>query len=322
MLTEHSRQELEELEVVAKKKAWGLYLLTLTIPHTPKDSMDFLWSAVLGTKLQKSRKRYLGALQRFFNGKFFRAWSKKTGIIHRVRALEITDGEVGSFWTGYHFHIHIILIIEPRQDSIPPRAEDILSYWQNCCLVSGLQKPNIHGVDIRGADHVSAYIAKGTWSLGSEMTKTFSKRGREGHYTPRDWLIDYTENYKSKVEALSQHAVRSGNKYVEFVKISKGRHQLSFTKGLRKAIGLAAEKSEQEILIDKQEECVVEGYIDRHELKILVKSHCRRLFEETVRFQGWDAGRELIAWLADNLRARRCSRNLRDIEDYFDSRIE
>jgi hypothetical protein len=72
-----------------------------------------------------------------------------------------------------------MVFLNPGQsESLTVWNEELLPSWRNACVTAGLGEPNAHGLHIQNAESASGYLS--TWSVGLELTKAFSKKGRLG----------------------------------------------------------------------------------------------------------------------------------------------
>jgi hypothetical protein len=92
-----------------------------------------------------------------------------------------------------------------------------------------------HGLDLRDGSYADKYVGK--WGLAEEMTKAHVKKGTVSSRTPWDLL-----------RAAATGDVQAGRLFQEFVIVFKGARQLSWSRGLRKTLGLDDELADQDIV--------------------------------------------------------------------------
>jgi len=209
-------------------KGWGAALVTLTFPHGA------------GDVLQAILDRFSRAQRAFKSGKSAKTLRTTFGYCGEIRTLEVTHGH-----NGWHPHAHSIWFTD-RQLS-PIELEDLkgklYADWRRACLRAGLPEPSIeHGVDVRGARYAAEYVAK--WGFAMEVAGATSKRGKgeSGGRTPWQLLADATDGDP-----------RAAQLWREFALAFFGKRQLFWSRGLRNALKLAPELTEQELLeIDNQ----------------------------------------------------------------------
>jgi hypothetical protein len=125
------------------------------------------------------------------------------------------------------------------KESLPGIKQDMYKVWKDCCEKAGLDAPSEkHGLDLQAGNKAGHYVAK--WGLEHELTKGHVKKGKENSRTPFDILRSYTE--------LENEADLNLFKLYYFA--FKGTRQLNWSKGLKKLVSKAEEKTDQEIVDD------------------------------------------------------------------------
>lgn len=225
IISEHRKCEVKDAMDWWKKQGGSVLLLTLTVPHYSD------------TDIKQLKKDLKKAYSKFFKGvraskDMFEHWQIK----HYISCFEITHGT-----NGFHPHYHVLLFI-PYSVGITSHIgmeEDMYRVWVDCCEKAGLDKPSRkHGLNLRNGDYANNYVAK--WGLEHEMTKGHIKKGKENNRTPFDILRSYTD---SENEADS-------NLFKLYYFAFKGTRQLNWSKGLKKLVSKAEEKTDQEIVDD------------------------------------------------------------------------
>jgi len=247
-ITEHRRLELVQGMETFKSRGGGVQLLTLTVPHYAnqklKTVLDGIGRAFFLMKNRKPWKRMCKALM----------------IIGDIKATEVTYGE-----NGWHPHFHILLFtgLPLTKGSFKSLHESILDMWQKACVTAGLPKPNEHGVSIGDGSKSASYASK--WGLEHEMTKGHVKKGKVDGKTPFDLLRSFIETEDPKWQKLFQ----------EYAKCFKGKNQLVWSRGLRGILNLVAEKSDQEIAENVDEESVLFAQLAPEVWKIILRKEKR-----------------------------------------------
>lgn len=196
---------------VASARGGAVYLVTLTMRHGPRDRLEDLW---LGLST---------AWRRAFSGP---AWTGGTrmvgdaalfGVAGYVRAVEATWGDPGTGGSGWHLHVHALVVtVAPVGCVVRSDAAAVLGVtavdpeWVGRCALAGriaarwsagLVKRGLSvgaaGVDVRrvtdgGAEHLGAYLSKATYDsaarLGMEVgAGSVTKAGRANR-TPFELL--------------------------------------------------------------------------------------------------------------------------------------
>ena len=189
------------------------------------------------TDIKQLKKDLKKAYSKFFKGvraskDMFERWQIK----HYISCFEITHGI-----NGFHPHYHVLLFVPYSlgKQSLPGIKQDMYKVWKDCCLKAGLDEPSEkHGLDLQAGNEAGAYVAK--WGLEHEMTKGHIKKGKENNRTPFDILRSYTD---SENQADS-------NLFKLYYFAFKGTRQLNWSKGLKKLVSKAEEKTDQEIVDD------------------------------------------------------------------------
>lgn len=249
-----SRRSLEIGSAVALAELLGLRVafVTLTMRHHAGQSLQMLWDAL---------SYAWGAVTA---GKPWVKAKKRFGIVGFIRAVEITLGS-----NGWHAHIHALIFFDPQRSesaATPTLKEQLpldlaalhglmFDRWKSALLRKGLDAPLMIGQDAHfvdgAADEVLAgYLTKAQdtgkvtkRSLGLELTATQSKIARDGHSTVTPWTL--LDRWFGEGDADAAEA------WFEFEKASKGKRQLTWSKGLREFLGLTLEKTDEEIAAEE-----------------------------------------------------------------------
>lgn len=233
-------QSLRTAETTTAIQNWteepghSVQFLTLTLRHRKSqgltelwDALSYCWKGVTGTAAWRGGVRSVGDKAEF-------------GIEHFVKSVEVTVGK-----NGWHVHIHALLLTHRRlaELELVKLRGRIFERWSRAAERRGLDAPSDeHGVDLRqaatgqDAEDVAGYVAKGmAQSLGGEVSGGLGKIARKGSRTPFQVLEDI---------GLAQQ--RGGKPEVEDValwhvweKESKGRRQMTWSKGAKDSLGIA-----------------------------------------------------------------------------------
>ena len=225
IISEHRKCEVKDAMDWWKKQGGSVMLLTLTVPHYNT------------TDIKQLKKDLKKAYSKFFKGvraskDMFERWQIK----HYISCFEITHGT-----NGFHPHYHVLLFVPYSfgKQSLPGIKQDMYKVWKDCCLKAGLDEPSEkHGLDLQAGNEAGAYVAK--WGLEHEMTKGHIKKGKENNRTPFDILRSYSET-ENEADA---------NLFKLYYFAFKGTRQLNWSKGLKKLVSKAEEKTDQEIVDD------------------------------------------------------------------------
>jgi hypothetical protein len=195
-------------------------LLTLTLRHELGDDLG---------ELNRARQR---AWRIFTAGKPWKRLATRLGVAHVIRGTDDTHGAA-----GWHPHLHVLLFTRPPAEGARARARlltELRHRWARAVRksIGPDHVPNWRGVDLRPC-RKDEYVTK----LGLELVAPNTKRARRGGATP--WDI------ASSAAAGDQTAAVL---WVGYTKAMKGVRQLTWSRGLRVAAALEAEKTDQQII--------------------------------------------------------------------------
>jgi hypothetical protein len=151
-----------------------------------------------------------------------------------IRALEVTHGPEN----GWHPHIHALVLTGRTLDDAELRDASmwLSERWQECVqrALGDEHRPDYaHGCDLRPC-HSADYIAK----LGLELTAPGrSKRAKGQNRTPMEIAYDFATEGRGRDSAL----------WTDFCESMYGAKMLTWSKDLRKRLGMPAELSDEEL---------------------------------------------------------------------------
>lgn len=255
------RQELLQLVDWAKQNEYCVSFLTLTQQHNKGQKLDDLWK-MLSKAWNRLNVRTL-----------FKRFKKDIGFVGYVRANEVTHG--GS---GWHVHSHYLLVskVNPvtadNQRFMSLQWRDVLQcVGSSCSLDRGAVLESVSGDT---AEIVAKYVGKGAGDIGLEMTMGNFKRGRKtGSRTPFQVLADLGEQYNDKDYAIWQ----------EWVKASKGKRQLQWSRYFKKLAGID-ELTDQQVA-EQGEDRETLGFISRVDYLDLLESNYLPRFMDAIEDQ-------------------------------------
>lgn len=208
-ITEVRRQEIEQGQKKHHADGGECQMISLTVPHYATDSLASTVSA------------FSAALKHLKAGRSYKQLRDRFGYVGSIRALEVTWGEAN----GWHPHTHDLWFTASLDDDQRKELKSQLyGLWLKACRKAGLPDPSFqHGVDVKHAYSAAEYMAKfqkkTDWGTGAELTKSHSKRGSQGRYTPFDLL-----------------AIGRADLFQEFAKAFYGQRQLYWSTGLKKRL--------------------------------------------------------------------------------------
>jgi hypothetical protein len=198
-------------------------LVTLTMRHTAKDSLEDLWAALSGAwkATEQSRK--------------VRSVRDELGVVGFVRRIEATHGR-----NGWHLHIHALAFVEGQADDAAAiRLGDALhDSWSGHLTGKGMKAPlRAIGTDVKLLDlsdpgaAVAGYITMRSTPEGMsarELTDALGgKRGKSGNRTTWELL-----------SAAAEGDARSKLLWWEWEAASKGKRMLTWGHKVRALLDL------------------------------------------------------------------------------------
>lgn len=220
-ITERRRRELT---LAAAREDLSPLLLTFTLRHNKRDSLDRLLAALLE------------AIRAFKSGAWWQKFVQRYGVAGSIRSLEVTHGV-----NGWHPHCHMMLLVYgavPPDHLLEKLESEVKAHWLTVVERQGADADWWHGCDVRTADRdVQDYIAKFGrepqdmgWTPEHELTKAHVKRAGKDGRSPFQLLADYGAGDQD-----------SGALFQEYARVFKGRNQLVWSRGLRDLLGLGEE---------------------------------------------------------------------------------
>lgn len=227
------------LEIGGSVEAWQMQggrvgFVTFTLRHKRGQRLHDLWDV-----LSK-------AWAKVTSGK---SWvrDQARGVEGWLRVVEVTYGA-----NGWHVHIHALLFLAEGvdEDQFTKIHRSMVSRWIAAVIRLGLDSPLASGQDARllvgGADAaLGAYLTKsvhGGHAIGLEFTHTQSKGTRSALATRSVWslLDDAMDGLASGVRL-----------WAEWERVSKGKRQLTWSKGLRQRLRLGKEASDEDVAAEE-----------------------------------------------------------------------
>lgn len=235
-VTEKRKIEVKKAQDTAKGRGLKVMLLTGTAPHGRGDDVRVVLAAM------KKGWKYTSC------GRKAQAMREDIGLVGSIRVLETTYGE-----NGWHPHFHALLILDT--DMTPAQVEEAWwPLWHDGCVKAGLGEPSReHGIKVEDGTKAAHYVTK--WGLEHELTKGHLKRGKKS-CTPWDLLrvAAFGTDHKSITPELREVLLQLGIDqdraralWAVYADAFKGQRQLVWSVGLRKALGLGEEKTDQEL---------------------------------------------------------------------------
>lgn len=232
------RKQLSAAMVQHVQNGGAAYLQTLTFPHEAD------------MPLAESLAKFDKARQRFQNSRQWKAFKKAGAVVGVVNSLEFTVSQEN----GWHPHVHQLIFCKRKAygEDLPTNhqgdltshmIEDLQHVWCNILFKVGLGDNSkltdmlAHALNVRGGEKAAEYIAKfgrdEKWGASSELAKSHAKIGAAGerwgvlHFTPFQLLI-----WAEQGDGWAVHRFR------EYAKAVEGKRALTWSPGLKKALGV------------------------------------------------------------------------------------
>jgi hypothetical protein len=214
----------------------GVALLTLTFSHRA------------GQALGPNLDALLAACRAMLRGGSYRRLKARHGLQHTIKGVEVTWSPAN----GWHPHLHILAFCGADFDAAAFERE-LWALWQAQLARLGRSCTRAHGLKVQqGFTNAHKYVTKigRHWGLADELARANHKRGRPGSYSPPDLLRACRDGELATAPTL----------YAEYVAAMAGRHMLQWSAGLAVAVGLADERTDQEVAagVDQADPILVE----------------------------------------------------------------
>lgn len=195
----------------ARKRGWGVYLVTFTFAHTKADTLEDL------------QIRFSGASQHLYRSRAYRSDLSMFGYHGRISNYEVQlCGD-----NGYHPHRHeLFFMSQDYKDDLDFVEWVISKHWLDALANAGLSAREDVAVKVKDYRGVGDYMTK----MASEITlNNHSKESWTGSsMSPFDCLKAYHET----------HDMFYGAWWVDYVVHVKGKRMLGWSRGLKSDLGV------------------------------------------------------------------------------------
>jgi hypothetical protein len=255
---------------------------TLTMRHNKGHRLADLWDAI-GPCWNRTTSG---------SGRQWKEDKASFGIAGYVRVVETKHGA-----NGWHPHVHFLLFLDAplASSSITDLSARMFARWETALADRGYSVVESVGIDLRpvqGGDKLADYFTKGTYTTATgaayEVTGSHSKKAGKGGRTPFELLA----------AVVNQGDADALDLWHEWEKASKGRRQLTWSRGLRALLALGVEKSDVE-LVEDDNGGTEEASIGKKSWKWIAREPHRvcELLEAVESDQsGWKLHRLLTGW--------------------------
>lgn len=257
-------------------------MVTWTHSHTRDDELKQL--------IEGQRK----AMSMMTSWRAYKDITARLGLVGTIRARELTYGDA----SGWHPHMHDVWLIRSKlsANQIEDLRLELFGLWLRACVKVGLPLPNAaHGVQVARAYSPAEYLAKwgrdSKWGTSRELTKATSKRGRRNRYTPFDLLRGVGTITPDRAQRL----------WREYAQAMHGARQLTWSRGLRSAMGIA-DISDEEIAEGGEELTSLLTLIKPDDWRRVLKFEGRATVLELAESGGAGAVRAYLSALVAGLR--------------------
>ena len=218
-ITEGTRRHIEA--------GGGIAMVTFTIRHSRVDGLRDSMRVLADAYSDMSRSRA------------FRDWKAERGMVGYITATEITYGK-----NGWHPHRHVLMLFNRPVSHEQERAlqGELFAMWSHAVERAGGETVSREAFDVRavtrGEEQVASYVTKtvkGVEGIGAEVSLADIKAGRAAGSVNPFQLLDIE----------TPEAERLWNEYVD---ATKGRSAIRWSRGLRDALGMGREKTDEEIV--------------------------------------------------------------------------
>lgn len=222
--------ELGAVLTAAGEAGHQVAMVTLTVRHRQGQSLRQVWGAV--TK----------GWSRVTSGKAWRSDQRRYGVQGWARAVEVTHGA-----SGWHVHVHAVMVYDGTDYDAHALGASMWSRWS-----AGIEKAGFDavagsgGLDVqvsRGGDMgaLGRYLAKQGADLASEATMGAFKQAKGKNRTP----------FQIARAFLDTGDMADLDLWHEWERVSRGRRQLTWSKGMRDLADLGEERSDEDIAAEE-----------------------------------------------------------------------
>jgi hypothetical protein len=273
-ISERRRDELERAVTRHVEQQGAVYMATYTVSHSRYDDLSRLLQA------------FLQARKRMKQGKYAQWRKRDFGIVGTISVLETTWSTLNHWHPHSHELIFTVACLSEPNSAI--YEQESRHAWQQAAARFGLRMDEEHGYRLdRTYGAVADYIAKfgreparKPWGVESEMTKGHIKTGRGTvieHLTPFAMLYQIMQGHAALVPVFQEYAQRF-----------KGRHQLHWSKGLRKKLlDTDEEPTDEELAAADMDEAVLLGLLTRPQWQVVLANDARGELLEAARSGDW-----------------------------------
>jgi hypothetical protein len=203
-----------------------------------------------------------------------------------VKGLEVTWGEAN----GWHPHAHVIYFLEAGSVDLGALRTGLFESWQAATARSGFGALSDRAFNLQDASKVRDYVTKlgreYQWNAEHELVKSHSKVGRGLRYTPFDFLRAYLDDAgDGRMLAL----------FAEYGYTFHGRHQLTWSRGLKRRLLGSEGLTDEEIAESVGEHDPVLAYLTLEEWRIIRRRNLQGEVLQIAQAYGREGLRHYLA---------------------------
>ena len=245
--------ERRRLEVRPALERWegGLIMAAYTLQHDRSNSLDQVKNALY------SNYRTL------MSGWAWQELKERWGIEGVISSSEVTWGAV----YGWHPHKHALLFTKSKLSpgEIKNAETEISERFRSLLSRSGNYGHPQYSVQFRTGNvfEEGDYVFK--WGVDYELTKSPVKKARSGNFSP----------FELASWAMAEGEAEPVALFREYFRSYKGSHQLQYSVGLRKKLGLDQEKSDLELALEEDQKAIELAELSRSVWSVICKRKLR-----------------------------------------------
>ena len=221
-----------------------------------------------------------------------RAWQElkdRWGIVGVISSSEVTWGPV----FGWHPHKHALLFTKSKLSpgEVKEAETEISSRFRSLLTRSGNYGHPKYSVQFRTGNifEESDYVFK--WGIDYELTKSPVKKARPGNFSP----------FELASWAMAEGEAEPVALFREYFRSYKGSHQLQYSAGLRKVLGLDQEKSDLELATEEDQKAIELAELSRSAWSIICKRKLRGELIEVASSGSYAAIKDFLSGLGLSL---------------------
>lgn len=308
-ISEHRKNELQELIDKAQARGKEIYMITFTLPHYAHESCDEVLTRFKNVRKKMKYQVELKKSPEFLPWRKLLKYYKYDG--------SVTTMEVTYTANGWHVHSHDLFIFDEKIQNLPRARERFFDAWLKASdlefKIADFDIDKLKAFYIRSVriDHlegdtgkiISEYFTKQgiskversseKWGLAEELTKSHMKKKESESLTPFGILNEITKTDNQKQKSFYRQ------KFFEYAQAFKGTSFVRFSPGLRDKYDMQYLTDDQVASSEQDELKEWYGFFEAGEWKnIILKNKLRGWVLEHSSLE-WN---ELVSALTEKLK--------------------